>query len=183
MNAVARTLFVAGLLITAGIAGWLTAGGPPPLPVASQPANGPLSVEQFYALSFADADGSPRQLSEWRGKILVVNFWATWCPPCRKEIPDFAATSLAYADRGVQFVGLGVDTAENVARFVREEAVPYPLLVAGTASLPIMASLGNPSMALPFTLIVGPDGQIARRTLGPMDGKTLERALDSMLPG
>ncbi|MCB1888436.1 MAG: TlpA family protein disulfide reductase [Rhodocyclaceae bacterium] len=185
MSRFARRLFIAALLVAAGVAGWLAAGGPPPLPRqdAALAEAGPLTVDQFYALSFADAKGTPRQLSEWRGKVLVVNFWATWCPPCRKEIPDFAAVSEAYAGRNVQFVGLGVDTAANVARFAAAEAVPYPLLVAGTGSLPIMASLGNPSMALPFTLIVAPDGRIARRTLGPMDGKTLENALEAMLSG
>jgi len=184
MSRAGRRLVVVAFLLAAGVAGWLSAGGLRSLPpAASSETPGPLSVAQFYALAFADVDGTRRPLSEWQDKLLVVNFWATWCPPCRKEIPDFAAVSERYADRGVQFVGLGIDSADNIARFSRSETVPYPLLVAGTGSLPIMASLGNPSMALPFTLIVAPGGRILRRQLGPMDGKSLQIALDSMLPG
>ncbi len=177
---------VLALLVAAGLAGWISAGGPPPLPLAGGDAVAEataLSSEQFYALTFADAEGRPQRLEQWRGKLLVVNFWATWCTPCRKEIPDFAAVSQEYAARGVQFVGLGVDTADNIARFGRDRNVPYPLLVAGTGSLPIMSSLGNASMALPFTLIVDGRGQVRLRQLGPMNGDRLRASLERMLRG
>jgi len=179
-----RRLPVIALLAAAALAGWISAGGPPPLPGGLAPTDSPtMSSEQFYALVFADVEGHPQRLSQWQGKLLVVNFWATWCPPCRKEIPDFAAVSEEYAGRGVQFVGLGVDTADNIARFARDQNVPYPLLVAGTGSLPIMSSLGNSSMALPFTLIVDSQGRVRLRQLGPMNGDRLRASLERMLQG
>ena len=184
MSAWGRRIFVSALLVAAAFAGWFAAGGPPPLPVSGDSRDGQditLSVDQFYALSFADSDGRQQRLGQWRGKLLVVNFWATWCPPCRKEIPDFVEVSREYADRGVQFIGLGIDSAPNVSRFATEQQVSYPLLVAGAGSLPIMSALGNPSMALPYTLMVGADGQIRHANLGPMDGDALRDALDRLL--
>jgi len=179
-----RRALVIILLAAAALAGWISAGGPPPLPAADPTAGtAALSSEQFYALAFADLDGHPQALGQWRGKLLVVNFWATWCAPCRKEIPDFAAVSTQYAERGVQFVGLGIDSADNIARFATDQRVPYPLLVAGTGSLPIMTALGNSAMALPFTLIVDGEGRIRLRKLGPMNGESLRASLERMLQG
>ncbi|MCB1916108.1 MAG: TlpA family protein disulfide reductase [Rhodocyclaceae bacterium] len=184
MSTWGRRVFVLALLAAAGLAGWFAAGGPPPLPLAGEDTGGgdvTLSVDQFYALSFADSDGNRQRLGQWRDKLLVVNFWATWCPPCRKEIPDFVAVSREYADRGVQFVGLGIDNAYNVSRFADEQQVDYPLLVAGAGSLPIMSALGNPAMALPYTLVVGAGGEIRYTRLGPMDRDALRNTLDRLL--
>ncbi|MCB1906210.1 MAG: TlpA family protein disulfide reductase [Rhodocyclaceae bacterium] len=183
MTARGRRVFIIALLTAAALAGWLAAGGPPPLPAAGegdQREGITLSVEQFYSLGFADSDGHWRKLGQWRDKLLVVNFWATWCPPCRKEIPEFVEVSREYADRGVQFVGLGIDSPANVRRFADEQRVDYPLLVAGVGSLPIMSALGNPSMALPYTLMVDA-GEIRYSRLGPMDGEALRNTLDRLL--
>lgn len=175
-----RILVAAAVLAAAGLSGWFAAGGSMPGPGVRE-ATAVMSDEQLLALSFVDAGNATHSLAQWEGRILVVNFWATWCAPCRREIPDFAELSRGYAGRGVQFVGLGIDSAQNIARFASEHDVPYPLLVAGTGALPIMEGLGNSAQALPFTLIVDRGGRIRERKLGPMDRASLSEKLDALL--
>lgn len=179
MSPLCRGTLTVSVLCAAAFAGWY--GGGRTIPPGGDQATPAMSPAQIYALSFDDAAGARQSLAQWREQVLVINFWATWCPPCLREIPDFAQISLEYADRGVQFVGLGIDSRQNIARFAGEERVPYPLLVAGTGSLPIMAALGNDASALPFTLIVDRHGQIRLRRLGPMNGETLRKSLDAVL--
>lgn len=164
---------VVGVLALAG--GYL-AGHKPPAP----PSNEALAALQ--ALELPDLDGRLQPLSQWRGKILVVNFWATWCPPCRREIPDFVRLSRDYAGRGVQFVGLSIDQPDKIRAFRDELHVPYPLLVGDAPALQLAAGLGNPSLGLPFTLILAPDGSIAYTHLGGLKADTLERKIRSQLP-
>lgn len=86
------------------------------------------ALNTLLGLELADTSGTRQPLAQWKGKILVLNFWATWCPPCRKEIPAFSAMSGKYRDKGVQFVGISIDTPTNVRDFQREHRVGYPLL-------------------------------------------------------
>src|SRR5690554_7624131 len=106
------------------------------------------SAAPFYDLEFPDAAGQPRRVSEFLGKPMVLNFWATWCPPCVKEMPDLDALQKKHA--GVQFVGLAVDTAANVQKFTEKVRVDYPLLIAGHGGIKLMRGLGNKNGGLPF---------------------------------
>lgn len=184
MTPLRKRLIALLVLALAALAGWLSAASLSP-PRGGQGAEGSgdavISGKQLLALSFKDSNDAIQSFGQWKGKTLVVNFWATWCAPCRREIPDFAKVSDRYRDRGVQFVGLGIDTAENIARYASEASVPYPLLVGGTGALPIMAGLGNPSLGLPFTLLVDREGEIRMRRLGPMTSNMLTDALDAVL--
>ncbi|WP_341650047.1 TlpA disulfide reductase family protein [Thauera humireducens] len=109
------------------------------------------TVNAQLALSLPDTHGQAQAIEQWRGKVIVANFWATWCPPCRKEIPDFAAASQALAVQPVQFVGISIDSLEKVQAFNDEFKVPYPLLIAGPEALALAAGFGNDARALPFT--------------------------------
>jgi thiol-disulfide isomerase/thioredoxin len=87
------------------------------------------SRSTLWQLQFADLRGQPQPLSQWRGKVLVLNFWASWCAPCREEMPDFDALRLKYQIRGVEFVGIAIDNEQNVAQFLQAMPVSYPILI------------------------------------------------------
>ena len=127
--------------------------------------------------SFTDYNDKPFKLSQWPEKILVINFWATWCPPCREEMPYFSRISEQYAQKGVQFVGLSTDTAETIRLFASNHHISYPLLVGGPHLIPLIAELGNRQSALPFTLIL----DLNREPLLIRTGRLGEAELESVL--
>ncbi len=128
------------------------------------------------SLAFADPNGNEQGLEQWRGKVLVVNFWATWCAPCREEIPDFVRLQDELGGKGLQFVGIAVDDAAKVRQFAAEFGVNYPLLIGGYGAIELSRALGNTLGALPFTVLVSRQGKVARVHLGPLTPERL-RAL------
>jgi len=135
------------------------------------------ALDKLLALELPDSTSSRRPLAEWKGKVLVVNFWATWCPPCLKEIPAFSAMSSKYRDRGVQFIGVSIDTERNVRDFQARHAVSYPLVIASPSAVQLTEALGNSAQALPFTVIVSKNGTIALVKLGTLSEDELDRKL------
>jgi thiol-disulfide isomerase/thioredoxin len=136
-----------------------------------------VPVAQLWRLSFPDTERRPQSLAQWRGKVLVLNFWASWCAPCREEMPEFVAVRSQYARDGVEFVGIAIDSPANVARFLASQPVPYPILVGEGAAHSLARELGNPSGALPYTIVLDRDGEVVLRHLGRLPRATLEAAL------
>lgn len=134
------------------------------------------ALAKVYGLELPAPDGTPRRLADFRGKPLVLNFWATWCAPCVKEMPDL--DSLAKKHANVHVVGIAVDTAANVVRFGERVPVSYPLVVAGHGGIRLMKDLGNPRGGLPFTLVVDSDGNPVAEFLGQIARDDLDRVLD-----
>lgn len=132
----------------------------------------PAAVERLFATPFADPDGRPATLTRWQGKPLIVNFWATWCPPCLREIPTFSRLQERHPE--VQFVGIAADKAENVQDFVVKNKLSYPVLLAGGDAAGIMSTLGNPSAGLPFTLTVDAAGRPRHVRLGGLPESEIE---------
>ena len=114
-------------------------------------------------------------MSSYLGQPLVLNFWATWCPPCVKEMPDLEALHQQYPQ--VSFVGLAVDTSSNIQKFQEKVKVSYPLLVGGHGVIPLMRGLGNQTGGLPFTLLFNEEGQVVQRFLGQIKPDELERKI------
>ncbi len=137
----------------------------------------PPSTEGLWQLSFPDTAGQPQALSQWRGQVVVLNFWASWCAPCREEMPDFAELRTRYHGSGVEFVGIAIDTPANVLRFLQRQPVGYPILVGEGAGHSLARQLGDPSGALPYTIVLDRDGQIVLSHLGRLPRAMLEAAL------
>jgi len=127
----------------------------------------------LLALTLPDATGKEEPLAQWRGKLLIVNFWATWCAPCREEMPEFVRAQREFGARGLQFVGIAVDESAKVRQFADEIGLNYPALVGGYGAMELSRTLGNQFMALPFTIVVGPDGTIVHTELGPLNNEKL----------
>lgn len=132
-----------------------------------------LVLQQFV---LPDLDGKPQSFSQWTGRILVANFWATWCEPCREEIPVLVSSQSKYASKNVQFVGISIDSVDKIKEFIPPFKINYPLLVGGLESIELMRSLGNQAGGLPFTVVAAPGGDMQRH-LGPLDQQGLDNLL------
>jgi thiol-disulfide isomerase/thioredoxin len=135
----------------------------------------------ILGLVLPDAEGRQQAMAQWRGKVLVVNFWATWCAPCREEMPHFVAAQTRDAAKGVQFVGIAVDDAAKVRSFAQQLGLNYPSLIGGYGAIELSRTLGNHLAALPFTVILGRDGKVALTHLGPLSAAKLDAVLGRLL--
>ena len=138
------------------------------------PEDAQAAADAVMRLTLPDLAGRQQAMAQWQGKVLVVNFWASWCAPCVEEMPAFARLQDEYAGHGVQFVGIGIDEVENMQSFVRTRPVTYPLLAATPA---ISETPGLRIKGLPFTLVIARDGQLAMSRLGRLDEAKLEPIL------
>jgi peroxiredoxin len=136
------------------------------------------AVAELFAQTLPDPDGQPQPLSQWQGRVLVVNFWATWCPPCVEEMPDLQKVRDAYADRGVEVLGIGIDNANKIRAFRDQHGIGFPLLVAGFGGQELARSLGNQVAAMPYTAVIDRSGRVVHRKLGRVRAEELERWLD-----
>ncbi|CAM3590036.1 Thioredoxin domain-containing protein [Bordetella sputigena] len=170
---VLRTLLLGGI---PGAAPALVRAAPaaPAAPADSSAADPGAGL---LAQTYPDLQGKPQPLAQWKSKPLVVNFWATWCPPCVKEMPELDELHKRHPQVG--FLGLAVDTAPNVVKFVSKVPVSYTLLVAGPGVIDVMRKLGNAPGGLPFTLVLAADGRIRKQILGPVDIADLDRMLSA----
>lgn len=149
---------------------------PPP------PANVPaVALTALFDATLPDAAGKPQRIAQWRGKILVVNYWATWCTPCRDEMPAFSGLQRRYAARGVQFVGIAIDEAQKVRDFARDVPVAYPLLVADKEFAETARALGNGPLAVPYTVVIDREGQLRAGVIGRVHEQALARLLDGLI--
>jgi thiol-disulfide isomerase/thioredoxin len=164
----------AGVAALAGLAGtalWL--GEKSAVPRAAPAAISPTAL---YASSFVAGDGAPRALGQYQGKVLVLNFWATWCAPCRAEMPAFSRVHERWKDRGVQFIGLSNEEAAVVARFTLDVPVSYPLWTGADVDS-LSRRLGNHVGILPHTAIIDRTGTVLESKLGPFTEAQLEERL------
>jgi len=136
------------------------------------------AVAALLSQSMTDVSGKPQALSQWQGKPLIINFWATWCPPCVEEMPELAALQAEIAP--VQIIGIGVDSQENIAQFAEKMHIHYPLYVAGTGATELMRQFGNQAGGLPFTVLVGLDGNPQKVYLGRLNFEELRRDLATL---
>jgi thiol-disulfide isomerase/thioredoxin len=142
---------------------------------AANAAAGGESATWLYDMKLPDADGVERPFKAWRGSLLVVNFWATWCTPCIDEMPELQQFSDEFAQRNVAVIGIGVDDADRVRDFRRQHGLKLPLLVAGFDGMDLARRLGNPEPVLPYTALISPDGRILEEHSGRIRPPELRR--------
>jgi cytochrome c biogenesis protein CcmG, thiol:disulfide interchange protein DsbE len=145
-----------------------------------QPVHRPAEQSALPPADFPmkQLDGAPLRLSDYRGKVLLIDFWASWCPPCRKEIPHLVAWQDKYGGRGLQVIGIAMDdNPETAEKFSREFKMNYPV-VAGSAKL---AERFGGVLGLPVNIVIGRDGRVISKHLGEVDLSTLEHELITQL--
>lgn len=133
--------------------------------------------------SLPDTEGKLQAVSQWRGKVLVINFWATWCSPCLKEIPAFIKLQESYQQRGVQFVGIAIDESDAVKDYLKTIPNNYPHLIAGDSGINLSRELGNTANAVPYTIVVDQSGKIVFQQAGELSSEKLLTILNPLLVG
>jgi thiol-disulfide isomerase/thioredoxin len=167
-----KALALAGIGVGAAAAGGLVGA------LLRQSHSGAAAL---LAATFPDLDGQPRRLLDWQGRPLVCNFWATWCSPCREEIPLLVAAKQQYAGAGLEVIGIGIDSAAKILEFAAIYRINYPLLVAGVNAIDLMRALNNKAGALPYTVLLDRHGVLVGTKLGAYRRSELQAALTSLL--
>ncbi len=169
-----RGLQWAGLLVVTAIAGFgayrlsrdLLA--PEPLPPPAPTARPAVIPERRPDITLADRDGKPRALAEWDGKALVINFWATWCAPCRREIPMLNELARDQRAQGVEVIGIAVDFREDVLKYLQKMPIDYTVLIGEQEGLDAARAFGVETLGLPFTAFTDRTGRIATIHVGEL---------------
>lgn len=139
------------------------------------------AADAVYSITLPDLENKPQQLSQWRGKVLVVNFWATWCAPCVEEIPMFIKVQDKYRGKGLQFVGISLDKEDKTSDFGRKFGINYPSLIGTLDTIEISRQVGNTRRVLPYTVILDRKGQVAATELGGLTEEKLEVIINPLL--
>jgi thiol-disulfide isomerase/thioredoxin len=151
------------------------------LEIPARPAPDPAAGSVLAALTLPDPAGKEQRLDQWRGKVVVVNFWATWCAPCREEMPEFIKAQQEQGAKGLQFVGIAVDQPDKVEQFAKEIGLNYPTLIGGFGAMELSKTLGNDKMALPFTVILDRAGKVVHTQLGELKPAKLQSIVTQLL--
>jgi len=133
--------------------------------------------QEFLAVDWKNENGESVNSQAWKNKILVINFWASWCPPCVEEMPMLSAFNQKLDNNTAQMIGIGIDSPTNLRQFLQNTSVSYPILLGGLEGSNWMKRLGNSQGALPYTVILNPDGKILLTKLGKITEKELESVL------
>ena len=139
------------------------------------------AADTLMLTSFPDLSGNQQTLSHWRGDVLVVNFWATWCAPCREEIPALMRVQQEYADKNLKIVGIGVDSEVKIKNYAAEMRINYSLLIGGVEILEMSKGLGNRAEVLPFTVVLDRAGKVAYAHAGALTKVALDAVLAPLL--
>ena len=132
--------------------------------------------------AFTDQNGVERRLSDWNGAVRVVNFWATWCPPCVHEIPMLVAVQESFRERGVRIVGVAVDDPDSAFAMAEEFGMNYPTMADSRRTIDLLHAYGNRAAALPFTAFVDPQGSIRDRHVGELTLEQTREKIEALLP-
>jgi cytochrome c biogenesis protein CcmG/thiol:disulfide interchange protein DsbE len=149
-------------------------GSPSTQPHHSASLTTKVEAPQF---TLSDMAGRPISLSNYRGKVVILDFWAPWCPPCRREIPDFISLQDQYASQGLQIIGIGLDQPNNVASFVQQYGINYPVAIGDDA----ISNLYGGISGIPTTFIIDKEGNISNKFEGFTNRTVFEEEIKKLL--
>lgn len=145
-------------------------------------ANSGISSAPLFAASLTDTQGVKQNLNQYQGKIIVLNFWATWCPPCREEMPELSQLHQEFQNRNVVVLGVAIDELALVKDFLQTSPVSYPIFVADIERMDLSNQLGNSQDVLPYTVIINADGSIIKTFFGRISKPLIAETMQSILP-
>jgi thiol-disulfide isomerase/thioredoxin len=143
-----------------------------------QDLRNPALGSQRPEFAVADLDHQMRNIKEWDGKLILLNFWATWCPPCKKEIPDFIKLQADYGEQGFQIVGIAVDDEVSVKEYAQQMGMNYPALIANEEGVQLAQRYGNVEGVLPYTVIINRAGEISSTIRGELSMLKAKKLLE-----
>jgi thiol-disulfide isomerase/thioredoxin len=167
---------IAGISLLALLAGVLTSQWIYKTGLASDPA-----IKAFFANPWQTPNGESLDAEQWRGKVLVVNFWASWCPPCVEEMPTLDKLQQEFSSKNVLFVGIGIDSPSNIREFLSKTPVSYPILIGGLEGSNLSKQMGNSQGALPYTILINAQGKSTSSKLGKISEEELRNAIKAAL--
>ncbi len=126
-----------------------------------------------------DTEGATRTLSDWKGKVILLNFWATWCPPCKYEIPEFMEYQAEYEESGFQIIGIGIDDPQRIKTYYDEMGINYPVLIATDPEM--MSHWGNRAQVLPYSVVIDRQGEIRYIHRGQLDRPVFEQKIKPLI--
>ena len=169
-------IIIVAISLLALISGVLTSQWIYKTGLASDPA-----VKAFFANPWQTPDGKTVDTQKWQGKVLVVNFWASWCPPCVEEMPTLDKLQQEFLQQNVLFVGIGIDSPSNIREFLSKTPVDYPIVIGGLEGSNLSKQLGNSQGALPYTIIINAKGKATYSKLGKISEDDVRNAIKSAL--
>jgi thiol-disulfide isomerase/thioredoxin len=166
----------------AGAALWLGQAAPPTEQRKSVESGSMATPAVIFATSYEDLAGNRQSLGQWSGKLLVINFWASWCAPCLEEMPLFVAAQGKYGAQGLQIIGIAADSRQNSAKFAEKLRVNYPVFPDESGAIAFSKRAGNRFGFLPYTLVISPSGDVLTTKLGVFTAAELDELITKNLP-
>ncbi len=135
------------------------------------------SAKALFAATFPNEKNQPQPLKQYEGKVVVLNFWATWCEPCREEMPELSTLHEEGLNKNIVVLGVAIDDVNAISEFTKQTKVSYPLFAADMQGMELASNLGNDKGVLPYTVIIKADGGVAKTYFGRVTKPLLEETL------
>lgn len=176
-----RTYSVAAwLAMAAAAAGPVIAADAPPAASVASVASAEAAAQSLFAASFKDFDRQQQSLAQYKGKPMVVYFWATWCESCKQEVPELIALHKKYGSR-LHVIGIAIDNTDKVRQFAQDNQINYKLLLGSNDAIALSKQLGNSVGGLPFAVVVDAKGRIVKSLLGETPPRKFEELVRPLI--
>jgi thiol-disulfide isomerase/thioredoxin len=177
LNKILKPLFFIALIVSVVAATLVLVKGQ----FSNADTDSKLSSSPLYAANLPDLSGKMQNFGEYQNKIIIVNFWATWCPPCKEEMPELIALQQSYKDKNVIVLGIAIDDPAMVAEYLKTSPVNYPVFADESKGSLLGEQLGNDKGVLPYTVIINADGKVVNTHFGRINKTILEAAINPLL--